>query len=131
MAETKAPEGYKFTEKHEWVKVEGDTALIGISDYAQESLGDIVFVEVPEKDSSISKEDSFGTIESVKAAEDLYAPISGTVSEVNEAAKQNPGDINQSPFETWLVKVTGFSPDEVDALMDSASYKSYVAGLDS
>ncbi|MFB5650107.1 glycine cleavage system protein GcvH [Leptospira wolffii] len=130
MAVTKAPSGYRFTEKHEWVKVEGDTALIGISDYAQGALGDIVFVDLPKVGKTIKQFDSFGTIESVKAAEDLYAPVSGEVSEVNSALAGNPASVNSDPFGAWMIRVKGINAAEVDKLLDPESYREFVSKLD-
>ncbi|MCC5814586.1 MAG: glycine cleavage system protein GcvH [Leptospira sp.] len=130
MAETSAPQGYFFTEKHEWVKPDGDTATIGISDYAQQALGDIVFVDVPKPGKSITQFESFGTIESVKAAEDLYAPISGEVTESNSILESDPASVNGQPFETWFIKIKGINSSELDKLMDSSKYKEYVAGLE-
>jgi glycine cleavage system H protein len=130
MAETSAPKGYFFTEKHEWVRVDGSTALIGISDYAQQALGDIVFVDAPKPGKKITQGDSFGTIESVKAAEDLYAPISGEVTETNPALDSDPASINANPFDTWFIKVSGISEAELSKLMNADQYKDYVSKLD-
>ncbi len=117
MAETQAPTGYLFSENHEWVKVEGDMALIGISDFAQSALGDIVFVDLPKTGKNIKQFETFGTIESVKAAEDLYAPIGGEVIESNSALSKNPGDVNSKPFDSWMIKVKGFTTSELDKLL--------------
>ncbi len=130
MAVTNAPAGYRFTEKHEWVKVEGDTALIGISDYAQAALGDIVFVDLPKVGKSIKQFDTFGTIESVKAAEDLYAPITGEVVEVNAALSKNPAEVNSNAFGAWMIRVKGINASEVEKLLDPESYKEFVSKLD-
>jgi len=130
MAETSAPQGYYFSEKHEWIKIDGDTATIGISDYAQSSLGDIVFVDVPKPGKSIQQSESFGTIESVKAAEDLYSPMSGEVIETNPLISSDPASINGNPFETWFIKIKGFSESELNKLMDASKYKDYVSGLE-
>lgn len=130
MAETNAPQGYYFTEKHEWIKIDGEFALIGISDYAQSSLGDIVFVDVPKAGKSIQQFESFGTIESVKAAEDLYAPVSGQIVETNPVIANDPASINGSPFDTWFIKIKGFSEAELSKLLDASKYKEYVTGLD-
>ncbi|MEI1277129.1 glycine cleavage system protein GcvH [Leptospira venezuelensis] len=130
MAVTNAPPGYKFTEKHEWVKVEGDTALIGISDYAQAALGDIVFVDLPKVGKSIKQLDTFGTIESVKAAEDLYAPISGEVVEVNGNLSKNPAAVNSDPFGSWMIRVKGINSSELEKLLDPESYRELVSKLD-
>lgn len=130
MAETQAPAGYLFSEKHEWVKVEGDVALIGISDFAQSALGDIVFVDLPKAGKTIKQFETFGTIESVKAAEDLYAPVSGEVIESNPALSKSPGEVNVKPFESWMIKIKGFSASELEKLLDPEKYKTFVAGLE-
>ncbi|WCL49682.1 glycine cleavage system protein GcvH [Leptospira sp. GIMC2001] len=130
MAETNAPQGYYFSEKHEWVKIEGNSATIGISDFAQLALGDIVYIDVPKVGKSVKQFESFGTIESVKAAEDLYSPITGEVSEVNPALESDPASINANPFEVWFIRVTGISDSELSKLMDASKYKEYVATLD-
>ncbi|MCZ8156688.1 MAG: glycine cleavage system protein GcvH [Leptospira sp.] len=130
MAETNALEGYFYTEKHEWVKIEGDVALIGITDFAQNALGDIVFIDLPKVGKKISQKDSLGTIESVKAAEDLYSPISGEVSEINPALASSPGSVNTDPFATWMVKLTGINQGELGSLLNANQYKDYVSKLD-
>jgi len=130
MAETNAKEGYFFSEKHEWVKLDGEFAWIGISDYAQQALGDIVFVDLPKVGKLIRQMEPFGTIESVKAAEDLYAPLSGEVAEINLQVNEDPSSVNINPFETWLLKIKGFDSSELSQLMDASKYREYVAGLD-
>jgi glycine cleavage system H protein len=130
MAETKAPQGHYFTEKHEWVRPDGESATIGISDYAQQALGDIVFVDVPKVGKSITQSDSFGTIESVKAAEDLYAPVSGEIIAINPIIESDPAAINADPFGTWFIKINGFSQADLSKLMDASQYKDYIAGLE-
>lgn len=130
MAETNAKEGYFYTEKHEWVKIEGETALVGITDYAQNALGDIVFIDLPKPGKQIKMKDSLGTIESVKAAEDLYAPISGDVLETNANLSANPAAVNAEPFETWMVKLGNINQAELSSLLTLAQYKDYVAKLD-
>ncbi|TGK18046.1 glycine cleavage system protein GcvH [Leptospira fluminis] len=130
MAITNPPPGYKFTEKHEWVKVEGDTALIGISDYAQAALGDIVYVDLPKPGKTIKQLDSFGTIESVKAAEDLYAPISGEVTQTNSALATNPAQVNSDPFGAWMIRIKGINPAELEKLLAPEAYREYVSKLD-
>lgn len=130
MAETQAPEGYYYTEKHEWIQPKGEFAWIGITDYAQNALGDIVYVDLPNPGKTIHKGQSFGTIESVKAAEDLYAPVSGEVTEVNPIISSDPGSINAKPFEVWFIQIKNFNPDELKDLMDAAGYKKYVEGLE-
>ncbi|HMV42733.1 MAG TPA: glycine cleavage system protein GcvH [Leptospiraceae bacterium] len=129
MADTKILDGYKYTEKHEWVKIEGDTAIFGISDFAQNALGDIVFVDLPKIGKTVKKGQSFGTIESVKAAEDLYAPISGEVIEVNPAISKDPALVNKDAFNAWMIKVKNINSSEADSLMDSSKYKEFTASL--
>lgn len=124
------PEGLKYSREHEWVLVEGDSATIGISDFAQSELGDVVYVEVPEVGEKISKEDPFGAVESVKAVSDLYAPVSGTVVEVNDALPDTPELINEDPYgEGWIIKVTLSDPSELDELMNAREYASHCEGL--
>jgi glycine cleavage system H protein len=130
MAETKALEGYYYTEKHEWVKVDGDVALIGITDFAQNALGDIVFIDLPKVGKKINQKDSLGTIESVKAAEDLYSPISGEVVETNASLTSDPASVNAEPFKTWMVKLKGVNSSELSSLLNATQYKDYVSKLD-
>lgn len=129
MADTKILDGYKYTEKHEWVKIDGDTAIFGISDFAQNALGDIVFVDLPKVGKTVKQGQSFGTIESVKAAEDLYAPISGEVIEVNPAIAKDPALVNKDAFGAWMIKIKNVNSSEANSLMDSAKYKEYTASL--
>lgn len=126
---TKILDGYKYTEKHEWVKIEGDTATFGISDFAQNALGDIVFVDLPKIGKLVKKGQSFGTIESVKAAEDLYAPLSGEVIEINPAISKDPSIVNKDAFSAWMIKVKSINLSEADSLMDSNKYKDFTATL--
>ncbi len=130
MADTQARDGYYYTEKHEWVKVEGDVALIGITDFAQNALGDIVFIDLPKPGKQIKSKDSLGTIESVKAAEDLYSPISGEVAETNASLGSNPAAVNAEPFDTWMVKLKNIQTSELGNLLSAAQYKEYVSKLD-
>ncbi|MDF3818535.1 glycine cleavage system protein GcvH [Leptospira sp. 96542] len=130
MAVTEAQDGYYYTEKHEWVKIEGDIALIGITDFAQNALGDIVFIDLPKVGKQISKNDSLGTIESVKAAEDLYSPISGEVVETNGSLGSNPAAVNAEPFVTWMVKLKNIQTNELSSLLNVSQYKEYVSKLD-
>jgi len=117
----------KFSKTHEWVKVENGAGTVGISDYAQSALGDIVFIELPEVGDTLSQGSQLGTIESTKTASELYAPISGEVIEVNSELVNNPQWINESPFEKgWMVKIKVQNSSELDALMDEATYKEYV-----
>lgn len=119
-----------FTEEHEWIDVEGDSATVGITDYAQGQLGDIVFVELPEVGSVIDKGKDAAVVESVKAASDVYAPISGEVMESNEALEEDPALVNTSPEETgWFFKMTIGDRSELEGLMDAKAYKSFCDSL--
>jgi glycine cleavage system H protein len=118
----------RYAKSHEWARMEGQVAVIGISDYAQHLLSDIVYVELPDVGDTLTKGESFGTVESVKAAEDTYAPISGSVVEVNADLEANPEWINEDPFgKAWLVKVAPTNRDELAELMDAKAYEAYVA----
>jgi len=122
-----SPADLKFTESHEWLRVDGDNATIGISDYAQSELGDITYLELPDAGSTISANEPLGVIESVKAATDVYAPASGEVVERNEAAVDKPELVNQSPYEdAWLLKITLSDPSQVGQLMDSTAYDAFL-----
>jgi glycine cleavage system H protein len=119
-----------FTEDHEWIQVDGQTGTIGISNYAQGQLGDIVFVDVPEQGKSLAKGDEAAVVESVKAASDVYSPVSGAVTEGNPALTDEPGLVNTDPEgEGWFFKLTLSDPSELDALMDEAAYEAFVAKL--
>ncbi|WP_417591674.1 glycine cleavage system protein GcvH [Parasphingorhabdus sp.] len=119
-----------FTDEHEWVEVEGDTATVGITDYAQEQLGDIVFVEVPDVGTELDQGDDAAVVESVKAASDVYAAVSGEVIEVNEALEDEPGLVNSSPEEDgWFFRLTLSDKEELADLMDEKAYKAFVDGL--
>jgi glycine cleavage system H protein len=121
-------EDLRYSEEHEWVAVADGTATIGITDYAQEELGDIVFVELPPKGATLQKAGTLGVVESVKAVSDVYAPVSGTVAEVNDALTQNPEIINGDPYgDGWMVRVTMSDPAEVDRLMTAEQYRAFVA----
>ena len=120
---SKLIEGLKYSETHEWVKVEGDIATIGVTDFAQSEMGDITYVDMPEVDDEVSKDEEFGALESVKASSDLVCPVSGTVVENNAALEDAPELINQDPYEDWIIKVKMSDPSELDALMDAAAYK--------
>lgn len=117
----------KYAESHEWVLIDGDIATIGISDYAQHALGNIVYVDMPEVGDEVSAGEDFGAVESVKAASDLYSPVSGEVVEINEELEDNPGAINEDAFGTWIMKVKMSDPSELDALLDAAAYESLCA----
>jgi glycine cleavage system H protein len=119
-----------FTQDHEWIDVAGDTATVGITDYAQSQLGDIVFVETPEAGKTVSKGDDAAVVESVKAASDVYAPVAGTVVEGNPALADNPALVNEDPEgEGWFFRLTLANPSEVESLMDEAAYKDFVSKL--
>jgi glycine cleavage system H protein len=122
------PEGLKYSKEHEWVLVEGTSATIGITEFAQEELGDIVFVELPEVGEKIVKDDPFGAVESVKAVSDIYAPVSGEVMETNEIRPDNPETINDDPYgDGWMVRVELTDIDDLKDLMDAEEYAEYVA----
>lgn len=123
--------GFKYHEEHEWVRVEGDEAVIGISDYAQDQLSDVVYVELPEVGDSFEQGDVFAVVESVKAASDVYMPVSGEILEINEILEDSPELVNQDPYgEAWLVRVAMMDPSELKGLMDAEAYKAYLEGLD-
>lgn len=112
----------RYADSHEWVKLEGDIATIGITDYAQHALGDIVYVDMPEVGDDVTAGEEFGAVESVKAASDLISPVSGEVVEINEALEDEPALVNQDAFAGWIMKVRISDPAEVDALLDAAAY---------
>lgn len=121
------PEGLKYSKEHEWVLVEGDTATIGITEYAQEELGDIVYVELPEVGEKIVKDDPFGAVESVKAVSDVYAPVSGTVLEINDLLPDNPETINDDAYgDGWMIRVELSDMDDLTDLMTADEYAEYV-----
>lgn len=120
-----------YSDEHEWVAVDGDNATIGITNYAQEQLGDVVFVELPDVGKSLSKGDEAAVVESVKAASEVYAAVSGEVTEVNGAVEEEPGKVNEDPEnEGWFFKLKLSDSSELDALMDEAAYKKFIEGLD-
>ena len=121
------PTNFKFTKEHEWINPDGNTATIGITDYAQQSLGDIVFVELPKPGSEITAGKTFGSVESVKAVSDLYAPASGTVTEVNSELATAPEKINSDANDSWMVKVSLKNPGELNSLMSAADYEKFIA----
>ena len=123
---SKVIEGLYYSESHEYVKVEGDFGYIGITDYAQHELGNVVYVDMPEVDDEVTAGEDFGAVESVKAASDLMSPVSGTVVEVNEALEDEPGLINKDAFENWIIKVELSDKSELDNLMDAAAYKAMI-----
>ena len=121
------PTDRKYTKEHEWIQASGNSASVGITDYAQESLGDIVFVEVPKVGAELSAGKAFGTVESVKAVSDLFAPASGTVTEVNGELATSPEKVNKDPHGSWMVKLTLINLGELDALLSAADYEKFVA----
>jgi glycine cleavage system H protein len=121
------PEKYRYTKEHEWIQVDGETGTVGITDYAQSSLGDIVFVELPKVGQQIEAGSTFGSVESVKAVSDLYAPVTGTVTEINESLNATPEIINTAANDTWLIKLTLTNTDEVNALLSAADYETFVS----
>ncbi len=121
----KVIDGLFYSESHEYVKVEGNIGYIGISDYAQHALGNVVYVDMPDVDDEIEAGEEFGAVESVKAASDLFAPVSGTVVEVNDALDDQPELINQDPYENWIVKVELSDKSQLDNLMDAKAYAKY------
>lgn len=120
MAEPNTPENLVYAKSHEWVKLEGDVALVGLTDFAQDALGDIVFVNLPEEGDELEAGEVFADVESVKAVSDVFAPISGTVAEVNEELLDNPAAVNQSPYDAWFVKVEGV--EGTDTLLSAEEY---------
>jgi glycine cleavage system H protein len=121
------PTDAKYTKEHEWIKINGNTGTVGITDHAQNSLGDIVFVELPKVGAAISAGKSFGTVESVKAVSDLYAPVSGTVTEINDALASAPEKINQDANNTWIIKLTLSNVGEANGLLSAADYEKFIA----
>ncbi|WP_419515667.1 glycine cleavage system protein GcvH [Leyella stercorea] len=119
----KVIEGLFYSESHEYVKVEGDFAYVGITDYAQHALGNVVYVDMPEVDDEVEADEDFGAVESVKAASDLISPVSGTVVEVNEDLEDKPELLNEDAFENWIMKVQMSDKSELDALMDATAYE--------
>lgn len=119
----KVLEGLYYSESHEYVRVEGDYGYIGITDYAQEQLGNVVYVDMPEEGDEVTAEEEFGAVESVKAASDLICPVSGEVVEINEALEDEPELINKDAFENWIIKVKLSDKSELDKLMDAAAYE--------
>ena len=121
------PADLKYTNDHEWIRIAGDVAEIGITDYAQKQLGDVVYVELPEVGQAIASGQSFGSIESVKAVSELFAPMAGQVTEVNGSLKDHPEVVNTNPHATWMIKVKLASPADTGALLDSAQYEKLVS----
>lgn len=120
-------EGLYYSESHEYVRVEGNFAYVGITDYAQHELGNVVYVDMPDVDDEVTAGEDFGAVESVKAASDIISPVSGTVVEVNEALEDTPELINQDAFGNWIIKVELADPTELDNLMDAKAYEAFIA----
>jgi glycine cleavage system H protein len=121
------PDNFRYTKEHEWVRVEGDAGWIGITDHAQQELGDIVYVDLPKPGAALEQGKTLGSVESVKAVSDIYAPVSGEVLEINEALQNAPETLNQDPHnQGWLVKIRLTAPDEIQNLLSAADYKSYI-----
>lgn len=121
------PTNYRYTKEHEWISVEGSIGTVGITDYAQNSLGDIVYVDAPKVGDTVKAHTTFGSVESVKAVSDLYSPISGTVTAVNEELKTSPDKINENAHEAWIIKVELSDPAELETLLDAAAYEKFVS----
>lgn len=120
------PADLKYTKEHEWIKVDGSTGTIGITDFAQQQLGDVVYVELPDVGSTMTAGQVFGTIESVKAVSELFAPVTGEVVEINTSLKDRPDHVNSKPHETWMVKVKLSNAGEIGGLMDAGAYESLI-----
>lgn len=120
------PADLKYTKDHEWIRVEGDTADVGITDYAQQQLGDVVFVELPQVGRVLAQGEVFGTIESVKAVSELFSPVAGEVVAVNDALTSAPEQVNSEPHAAWIIKVRPSQPGDLDALLDAAAYEQHV-----
>lgn len=121
------PREYKYTKEHEWIHLQGNTAEVGITNYAQESLGDIVFVELPKTGADLAAGKSFGTVESVKAVSELYSPASGKVTAINEALNQSPEMVNKDAHSAWMIKIELKNPKELDGLLSADQYEAFVA----
>src|ERR1039457_3933992 len=121
------PTNYRYTREHEWISLDGKIGTVGITDYAQNSLGDIVYVDAPKVGDAVTAHATFGSVESVKAVSDLYSPVTGTVTAVNEELKTAPDKINEAPHEAWIIKVELSDPSEFEKLLDAAAYEKFVS----
>ncbi len=121
------PSQYRYTREHEWIAVDGAIGTVGITDYAQSSLGDIVYVDLPKAGDAVTAGATFGSVESVKAVSDLFSPVSGKVTAVNEELKTAPDKINEDPHGAWIIKVELSNPSELDSLLDAAAYEAFIA----
>jgi glycine cleavage system H protein len=120
-------DGLKYSKEHEWIRVEGNVGVVGITDFAQHELGEIVYIELPAVGDSFSANDQFGTVESVKAASDLFIPVSGKVLEINHAVEDAPDSINTTPYDAWMIKIELGNPAELDDLLDAAGYRAHTS----
>ena len=123
---SKILEGLCYSESHEWVQVEGNVAVVGVSDFAQKEMGDITYVDMPAVDDEVSQGEEFGALESVKASSDLISPVSGVVVEVNEELEDAPEKVNEDAYASWIIKVEMSDPSELDSLLDAAGYKALI-----
>jgi len=121
------PSNYKYTKEHEWLDVSGNIGTIGITNYAQDTLGDIVFVELPKVGDTVTGGQTFGSVESVKAVSDLYSPVSGTVTAINEELNSSPDKVNEDAHHAWMIKVELSDPSQVEKLLDAAAYEAFIA----
>jgi glycine cleavage system H protein len=121
------PTNYRYTREHEWIELTGNIGTVGITDYAQNSLGDIVYVDVPKVGDAVTAHSVFGSVESVKAVSDLYSPVTGTVTATNDALKTSPDKINEAPHEAWIIKVELSDPSQFEGLLDAAAYEAFIA----
>jgi glycine cleavage system H protein len=121
------PNDYRYTREHEWIALDGAIGTIGITDYAQNSLGDIVYVDVPKVGDAVTANQTFGSVESVKAVSDLFSPVTGTVTATNDDLKTSPDKINEKPHEAWIIKVQLADPSEFGKLLDAAAYEAFIA----
>jgi glycine cleavage system H protein len=121
------PSNYRYTREHEWIELNGAIGTVGITDYAQNSLGDIVYVDAPKVGDVVTAHTVFGSVESVKAVSDLYSPVTGTVTAVNEELKSAPDKINEAPYTTWIIRVELSDPAQFNALLDAAAYEAFIA----
>ena len=123
------PEDLHYSKDHEWVRVEGDTAVVGITDYAQDSLGDVVYVELPKEGEKFAANEPFGSVESVKAVSEVFSPVSGEISGINESLTDQPEKVNEDPYgEGWMIRVKMSNPGEVDSLLTAAEYEDFTKG---
>lgn len=120
---SKVLEGLLYSKSHEWVKLDGDVAVVGVSDFAQSEMGDITYVDLPDEGDEVSKGEDFGALESVKASSELYSPVSGKIVEVNTELEENPALVNEDPYTNWIIKVQLSDKDELSSLMDAAAYE--------